>query len=50
MKFDMLPTASAALIAVLTCLHLATEMTAGTLADPTIQGAARLVQLHQLTA
>ena len=50
MKFDVLPTATVDLIPVQICLHLATEMKADTLAEPTIQGAAHLEQQHKLTA
>lgn len=47
MKFELLPITTAALVAVIACLHLATELKADTLADPTVQGAAQLKQMPQ---
>ena len=44
MKLGLLPTATAALVAVITFLHLGTEIKANTLTDPTVQGAASFEQ------
>ena len=44
MKFELLPTATAALVAVITFLHLGTEIKADMLTDPTVQGAASFEQ------
>ena len=44
MKLELLPTATAALVAVITFLHLGTEIKADMLTDPTVQGAASFEQ------
>ena len=45
MKLELLPTATATLVAVITFLHVGTEIKADMLTDPTVQGAASFEQM-----
>ena len=48
LDFVVIPAAATA--AVVACLQLTTQVTAGTLTDTTLQGAAQVEQLNQLAA
>lgn len=50
MKFDFIPAATVAAVALLTWVVIGSEMRSSTLNDPTIQGAIQIEQLKKYAA
>ena len=50
MKFDFIPAATVAAVALLTWVVIGSEMRSSTLNDPTIQGADQIEQLNKYAA